>query len=360
MHDVSSFYAASAAGVDFVAAHVGLREEDLVRFGATPVQAAAALSLCATYFGPTRYTGKQRSAVASARRSGHALPVLQEIEHLLARTKTQKDAWDLRVELCRTPAADIRHVAKKRLAELYPPKPAEPGLRFTRSKNPLWKMALTAPSHLIADIEAAIDTATDTATATASDATSPDQVAAFESIFFGNGPATKTTVTTEILITLDELDEILDGDGEEILLRLTNGTTMTGAEYVNRKLSSYAYATLFHPLKGPVNAYRTTRFATEKQRLMAKAESPVCIWPGCHHPADKSQVHHIRSWKAGGNTNSANLAMLCPFHNAVNEDYYPGAPPPQKWGRIRRINGTLHWEPPVGSRAGPAPIPLPV
>jgi hypothetical protein len=349
MHEVSSFYAASAAGVDFVAAHVGLCEEDLLAFGATPDQAAEALSLCATYFGQTRFTGKQRSAVSSARRSGHALPVLVEIERWAARAKTQKDAWDLRVVLCRTPAKDVKRVAKARLRKLNPPAEPKPGFRVLRSAKRLWRLCVTAPSHLVADIESAVRAHS-----------SKDPLDAFRALFFEGG-ASATQVTTNVLVTLDQLDEILDGDGEEITLRLTNGATMTGAEFLARRFSSYAYATLFHPLKGPVNIYRTDRFASDKQRLMAAAESPVCIWPGCNNPADRSQVHHIQSWESGGNTNAANLTMLCSFHNGVNEDYYPGAGPPTRWGRIRRIAGTLRWQPPVTSRAGPgAPPPQPL
>ena len=114
-------------------------------------------------------------------------------------------------------------------------------------------------------------------------------------------------MTTQVVLTLEELDCIVDGGGEEITLQLTNGARMTGAELVARTLSDHGYVTLVHPHEGPVNLYRTSRLANDKQRLMAAAVNPVCPWDSCNFPADKCQIHHLRAWKAGGETNAANL-----------------------------------------------------
>ena len=118
---------------------------------------------------------------------------------------------------------------------------------------------------------------------------------------------------------------------------------MTGAELVQRAFTEHGYVTLIHPVEGPVNLYRTSRFASAKQRLMAAAENPVCPWPECRYPADECQVHHLNAWKNGGETNSRNLTIACPYHNGVNDDD-PNAPPLR--GHLARVNGTIRWLPP--------------
>ena len=111
--------------------------------------------------------------------------------------------------------------------------------------------------------------------------------------------------------------------------------------------------TLVHPFEGAVNLYRTERMANEKQRLMAAAENPVCPWAECNYPADKCQVHHLQAWRHGGDTNMANLATCCPYHNGVNDDD-PNAPPVR--GRLVRRRGRVVWQPPWADTA-PAPPP---
>lgn len=149
-------------------------------------------------------------------------------------------------------------------------------------------------------------------------------------------------VHTNVIVQLPALAKILQGDGEEISLQMTNGAIMSGAEYVKRALDTCLdYATLVHPHEGPVNLYRTKRFANRKQRLMAGAENPTCAWPGCNHPADKAQVHHLISWSRGGPTNMSNLATLCHYHNGVNEED-PNAPPLR--GRLARVDGKVRWQ----------------
>ena len=106
-----------------------------------------------------------------------------------------------------------------------------------------------------------------------------------------------------------------------------------------------------HPYEGAVNLYRTERMANEKQRLMAAAENPVCPWAECNYPADKCQVHHLQAWRHGGDTNMANLATCCPYHNGVNDDD-PNAPPVR--GRLVRRRGRVVWQPPWADTT-PAP-----
>ena len=154
---------------------------------------------------------------------------------------------------------------------------------------------------------------------------------------------------TNVIITLDQLTEILnddDGTGDDVLLKMTNGATITGRDLVSRMLADIGLVTLVHPVKGPVNLYRLSRFANSKQRLMAMAENPTCPWDGCYHPADSAQIHHLKAWKYGGHTNPENLTVACPYHNGVNDDD-PSTP---RHGRLERVNGKS-----AASHPGPPP-----
>src|SRR5699024_9202488 len=81
---------------------------------------------------------------------------------------------------------------------------------------------------------------------------------------------------TVIAIGLDDFSKVSCGNGDEVIVGLSDGTTMTGAELINAALAGALgenlYAGLFHPTAGPVNLYET-RFASLKQRIMATAEN---------------------------------------------------------------------------------------
>ena len=147
-----------------------------------------------------------------------------------------------------------------------------------------------------------------------------------------------------ILIPLDEHINIMKGHGNDVILGLTDGTTMTGAEYLAQNFGDVLEVALFHPQEGPVNLYDTQRFANQKQRDLARATMPTCPVPDCRHAADNCEVHHITAWSRGGLTNMDNLAMLCRYHNRTNDDD-PSTP---HHGRVENIRGTPMWRSPRG------------
>lgn len=333
MTALQTYLAALAPGIDIVAGCAGMSEDQLCAAGAPNKTARTLLTLADALFAPTSFSRLQRQAVNAARERAHPLPTLEVIERYAARAKTKRDAWRLRVELCRTAAdtEEMEKLARKKLRELNPPAPPRPGVRIRRRKDAPWTLAITGPSSLIADLESSLDE--DAPLDSVAELFSPS----------GAAPATRPTITTNAIITLDELDRIIDGDGEEITIRLTNGARLTGAELVSRTLAERGLITLVHPYEGAVNLYRTERMASEKQRLMAAAENPVCPWPACNYPADKCQVHHLQAWRHGGETNMSNLATCCPYHNGVNDDD-PNAPSVR--GRLVRRRGRVVWQPP--------------
>lgn len=317
---ITSHLSAIASGLALIRDLDGMTKQTLIELGAPADYADELLRVHSVYFGETAFTGKQRNA----RRTRHDLLTLLRIEKHVGRVKTQRAAWDLRVELCATPAERVDAVARQRLKEINPPKPAQDGVRVTRGTGK-WRLTITGDSSRIADIWDGFG----------------DTLESFEEAFF-TGTA-RPAVTANVVVTLDALDEILDGDGEEVTLKLTNGSTMTGAEFINRMFRDRYNVGLFHPEKGPVNLYRAERFANDKQRLLCMMENPTCAWPGCNCPATQAQFHHIIPFKNGGNTNAANLVTLCAYHNAVNSDSGPNIN-----GKMARIGGQTAWISPYG------------
>lgn len=160
----------------------------------------------------------------------------------------------------------------------------------------------------------------------------------------GSGKVSVPALRTMVIVGVEDYVKILAGEGDEVTLALTDGTTMSGAEYLQRLLKarsggdgreSDVQFALFHPTRGGVNTY-TARFANTKQRDLALAEHPVCAWPGCHVPGYLCQIHHLQAHKHGGSTEPANLAPLCAYHNGCNNDD-PHAPP--RRGRMLRHDG---------------------
>ena len=265
--------------MDIVAAAYGLSDRALIARGASDIAARDLLRLCDTYFGRCGFPAKQRAA----RKTTHSLDVLQLIEKYALRLPTQREAWTLRSELCafRGSATALEKRARTLVRELRPRRAPEKGVRITRRSGGPWSLTITGDSADVADMHAALD--------------SNKPLESAKDLFLGKANGARATVTTQVVLTLDELDRIVDGGGEEITLQLTNGARMTGAELVARTLSDHGYVTLVHPHEGPVNLYRTSRLANDKQRLMAAAVNPVCPWESCNYPADKCQIHHLKA-----------------------------------------------------------------
>ena len=381
MNALHTFLKGLAPGMDIIADCHGMSVRALIAAGCPDTTATRLLTLADTYFGTTAFRRQQRESIAASRANGHSLTALLTIERHAAKLKKKRDAWALRRELCRMKGkvSDIDKRGRARVKELKGPVKRQPGVKIYRRADGPWTMSITGPSADIADMHAAIN----------KDA----PLASVQNIFHGEAAA-RPSVTTNVVLRLDELDRIVDfgsGSGSpagssskpgsssnaragssagtnskpsagsasnaaagpdsthdsdsdgDVVVQLTNGATMTGAELVRRAFTEHGYVTLIHPVEGPVNLYRTSRFASAKQRLMAAAENPVCPWPECRYPADECQVHHLNAWKNGGETNPGNLTIACPYHNGVNDDD-PNAPPLR--GHLARVNGTIRWLPP--------------
>ena len=221
-------------------------------------------------------------------------------------------------------ACDTREMerrARKKLREMRAPREPKPGVRLRRrAAGKPWTLSITGPSALIAELHQHAGSLADVAS------------------FFRTGAST-STVRTNVVVPLDKLVGVAHGS-DDVVLTMTNGAQITGAELAQRALAEEGFVTLLHPVEGPVNLYRMRRGATWKQFMMAAAENPTCPVKGCHKPADECQVHHIFSWAGGGWTNAKNLTTACAYHNGRNDDHRTGPP---RNGRFERTAHGVRW-----------------
>lgn len=298
--------------------------------------------LAEVYFGPADSPRRQERAIAAAEAAGHSLERLRIIERHARKLRKRGQAWALREELCALAGTvdEVNAHGALRVRELGAESTPRAGVRFSRVRGGMRTLTVCGDQHVITALEKALDTRVpDGTTAPRTQALA----AAFWDHVAGDGGVVKPTYRTVIAVGLDDACTILRGDGDDVILGCSDGTTMTGAQWLDT-LDGEIYAGLFHPTAGPVNLYKA-RCANWKQRVLARAENLVCPWPDCQVPSDRCEAHHIEAHVYGGDTTPANLTMLCKYHNGVNDDN-PNAPPNR--GRIHRVDGKVYYRSPGG------------
>ena len=312
-------------------------------------------------FGPADSPKVQRDSVALAEARQLSLEYLEMVNKHARKLKKRGAAWRLRAELIAFKGTfeEVEAYAKKRVMEEGGDKPKQRGVRLGRVVDGLRTISITDTQRRITDLEKTLDAAVE------NDNDRPRSEALLEpfwDLVEGNGTGLiKPEYRTVIAIGLEDYAKVSCGKGDEVIVALSDGTTMTGAEFINAAmegaLGDKLYVGLFHPTAGPVNLYEA-RFASDKLRTLAMAENLVCPWPDCNVPADRCQVHHIDAHKHGGHTKPSNLTMLCKYHNGVNDDDGPRkkrkrpSPGKPKRGRMRRHRGKVRLHTPGGKLVG--------
>jgi len=245
MGDLETYFSFRNSGITLVG-QAGGGEQHLRALGAAPADAAELARLHHVYFGATKFTGKQRTARARALDQGHDVATLSLIESYTSKLKNQLDAWNLRLRLAGTDAHNIPAVAAKRLKELKPKRVPKPGVRMTYRKQGPHSLTITGDALMITEMHGTLESINHT-----------NLLEACKQVFFTNNHGgTKPAVLTSVVVTLDKFDKIVSGDGDDIVLELTNGGRMTGAEFLNYKFAEIGYVTLIHPTIGPVWLHR--------------------------------------------------------------------------------------------------------
>ena len=312
-------------------------------------------------FGPADSPKVQRDSVALAEARQLSLEYLEMVNKHAKKLNTRGAAWKLRAELIAFEGTfeEVEAYAKKRVTEEGGDTKKKPGVRLGRVIDGLRTISITDTQRRITDLEKTLDAGIK------HDEDQPRSEALLEpfwDLVEGTGTGLiKPEYRTVIAIGLEDYAKVSCGKGEDVIVALSDGTTMTGAEFINAamagSLGDKLYVGLFHPTAGPVNLYEA-RFASEKLRTLAMAENLVCPWPDCNVPADRCQVHHIDAHKHGGHTKPSNLTMLCKYHNGVNDDDGPRkkrkrpSPGKPKRGRMRRHRGKVRLHTPGGKLVG--------
>ena len=228
-------------------------------------------TLADVLFGPADSPRLQRDSVALAEQRGLSVEHLLMVNKHAKKLKKRGAAWKLRAELIAHEGSfeEVNAYGLKR--QNWREKPKEPGVRVSRSKDGLRTLTVTDTQRRITDFEKTLD-----ATDTSDQPRSTALLEAFWKRVEGGGGVLRPEYRTVIAIGLDDFAKVSCGNGDEVIVGLSDGTTMTGAELINAALSGALgenlYAGLFHPTAGPVNLCEA-RFASLKQRVMATAET---------------------------------------------------------------------------------------
>ncbi|WP_286204430.1 HNH endonuclease signature motif containing protein [Corynebacterium afermentans] len=317
----------------------GFDKRAAIAAGVIPNLASKWEAIHKVYFGATRWTKHQRLG----RKAAEAFPLSQlvYIEDRLKKIPNEAERWRVRRKLLEKFSTHHELKAKADRLILKPAR-TKPKLQVTfgRSVHGRRTIRITADEHDAADIEAYLREDLDP-----TKPPGPQMLRRFLDLVRGCGGGIPFAARRPIVVVgLDQHVQILSGDGDDVILGLTDGTTITGAEYLASE-PELAEVALFHPTEGALNLYQTQRYANDKQRDLARMTLTVCPWPGCRHGSDACEIHHMQSWAEGGETNMRNLVPVCRYHNQVNHDIGSHA---NRRGSVKRVKGKPMWVSPNG------------
>src|SRR5699024_1351147 len=151
---------------------------------------------------------------------------------------------------------EVEAYAKKRVTEEGGDKPKQRGVRVGRAIDGLRTISITDTQRRITDLEKTLD-------AGITNDEQPRSEALLEPFWdLVEGTSTgliKPAYLTVIAMGLEDYAKISCGKGADVIVALSDGTTMTGAEFINAAmegaLGDKLYVVLFLPTAGPVNLY---------------------------------------------------------------------------------------------------------
>jgi hypothetical protein len=168
----------------------------------------------------------------------------------------------------------------------------------------------------------------------------------------GQVPASGGTPATVLLtMTLDQLESrtglVTTGHGGQ--LTVTAALRLAGEADVIPVVTG---------TDGVLGYGRSRRIASASQRRALAARDGGCCFPGCDHPPDWCEAHHVIPWESGGKTDIDNLCLLCDRHHDQHQragwritmiNGRPWAiPPPWIDPTQTPIRNTMHYLAPVG------------
>jgi len=160
-------------------------------------------------------------------------------------------------------------------------------------------------------------------------------------------------IPASVIVTIN-LDDLLAKAG---LADTADGTQLTPAQLLRIADEAEIWPTIIDHNGVPLALGRTRRLASAGQTMALIARDAGCSFPGCTHPPQWCDRHHIVDWILDGPTDLENLTLLCRYHHThflhkgwscrINSDGLPEWIPP-RWidhdqqphtnTRIRRLN----------------------
>ena len=161
-------------------------------------------------------------------------------------------------------------------------------------------------------------------------------------------------IPASVIVTIS-LDDLLAKAG---LAEAADGSQLTFDQLLRIANEAEIWPTIIDRNGVPLALGRSRRLASAGQTMALIARDAGCSFPGCTHPPQWCDRHHILDWILGGLTDVDNLTLLCRYHHThflqkgwtcrINPDGLPEWIPP-RWidqdqqphvnARIRRING---------------------
>jgi hypothetical protein len=72
---------------------------------------------------------------------------------------------------------------------------------------------------------------------------------------------------------------------------------------------------LLGPDSAVIDVGRALRVPSGAGRTALRVRDRGCVWPGCDRPSSWTNAHHVLHWAHGGETNLANMVLLCHRHH---------------------------------------------
>ena len=140
-------------------------------------------------------------------------------------------------------------------------------------------------------------------------------------------------VTVVVSTTLQELQK---GAGVAVT---GGGSLLPMADLIRMASHAYHYLAVFDEhTNHALYLGRTKRLASAAQRIMLLARDRGCTRPGCTCPGYWCQVHHLRPWQHGGQTDVDDMTLACGPENRMIEN--------TGWTTRRNAKGQTQWDPP--------------
>jgi Domain of unknown function (DUF222) len=142
-------------------------------------------------------------------------------------------------------------------------------------------------------------------------------------------------VPASVVLTIG-VDDLVTKAG---LAETADGSQLTPEQLLRIADEAEIWPTIIDRHGVPLALGRTRRLASPGQTMALIARDAGCSFPGCTHPPQWCDRHHILDWILGGPTDLDNLTLLCRYHHThflqkgwtcrINPDGFPEWIPPR-------------------------------